>query len=97
MFSRIRSIPSSCLSGLVRDERRIVPPRGRIPRTSSMVSSIQSPSIGPRHPWRKPISSWPWPSTPFRTIARIAALSPGQSPPPVRTPNRIARQASRHA
>ena len=88
MFSRIRSIPSSRLSGFVRDERRIVPPRGRMPRTASIVRSIHSPSIGPRQPCRKPTSSWPWPSTPLRTIARIAALSPGQSPPPVRTPKR---------
>ena len=88
MFARIRSIPSSRFSGFVRDERRIVPPRGRIPRTESIVRSIQSPSIGPRQPCRKPTISWPWPSTPLRTIARIAAFSPGQSPPPVRTPKR---------
>src|SRR3954453_13541627 len=28
---------------------------------------------------------------PLRTIARITALRPGQSPPPVRTPNRMRR------
>ncbi len=39
MFSAIRSGPPSCLNGLVRDERRIVPPRGRIPRVDSIVSS----------------------------------------------------------
>ena len=39
MFSRIWSGPSSRLKGLVRDERRIVPPRGRIPRVDSTVSS----------------------------------------------------------
>ena len=31
----------------------------------------------------------PWASMPFRTMARMTALSPGQSPPPVSTPIRI--------
>jgi hypothetical protein len=39
MFSAIRSGPSSRLKGFVRDERRIVPPRGRMPRVDSIVSS----------------------------------------------------------
>ncbi len=39
MFSRTCSGPFSRLNGLVRDERRIVPPRGRIPRVDSIVSS----------------------------------------------------------
>ena len=38
-FSAIRAGPSSRLNGLVRDERRMVPPRGRIPRVDSIVSS----------------------------------------------------------
>ena len=33
-FSWIRSTPPSTLNGLVRDEPRMVPPRGRMPRTS---------------------------------------------------------------
>jgi hypothetical protein len=38
-FSAIVSGPSSRLNGFVRDERRMVPPRGRIPRVDSIVSS----------------------------------------------------------
>ena len=38
-FSRIRSGPRSSFSGLVRELRRMVPPRGRIPRVDSIVSS----------------------------------------------------------
>ena len=44
---------------LVRDEPRIVPPRGRIPRTCSTPSGITSASIGPRQPSRNPTNSWP--------------------------------------
>jgi hypothetical protein len=43
-----------------------------------------------RQPSRKPTNSCPCTSTPFRTTARMTALSPGQSPPPVRTPMRTA-------
>ena len=39
MFWAICSGPSSRPNGFVRDERRIVPPRGRIPRVDSIVSS----------------------------------------------------------
>ena len=39
MFSAIRSGPPSRSNGFVREERRIVPPRGRIPRVDSIVSS----------------------------------------------------------
>ena len=37
--ARISSGPSSRLNGFVREERRMVPPRGRMPRVDSMVSS----------------------------------------------------------
>jgi len=39
MFSTISPGPSSRPNGFVREERRIVPPRGRIPRVDSIVSS----------------------------------------------------------
>ena len=81
--------PSSRLNGFVREVPRIVPPRGRIPRVDSIVSSSASPSSGPRQPSRKPTISSPCRSMPLRTTARITALRPGQSPPPVSTPNRI--------
>src|ERR1022692_4305283 len=76
-------------SGFVRDEPRIVPPRGRMPRTACTSSGTVSPSSGPRHPSRNPMNSWPNSVTPRRTIARITAFSPGQSPPPVRIPTRM--------
>src|SRR5256886_8118724 len=48
-----------------------------------------SPSSGPRHPSRNPVNSYPYSCVPRRTSARMTALSPGQSPPPVSTPTRI--------
>src|SRR3954447_2065782 len=87
--SAISAGPSSRLNGLVRELPRMVPPRGRMPRMASIVSSKWSASIGPRQPSRNPRIACPWWSTPLRTIARATALSPGQSPPPVRTPNRM--------
>ena len=43
----------------------------------------------PRQPSSKPTSSSPYTVSPLRTTARITALSPGQSPPPVSSPTRI--------
>src|SRR6266702_191248 len=76
-------------SGLVRDEPRIVPPRGRMPRTACTSRVMVSPSSGPRHPSRNPVNSYPCSSAPVRTMARMTAFRPGQSPPPVRTPTRM--------
>src|SRR6478672_8674054 len=83
------SNPWSTLNGFVRDEPRMVPPRGRMPRTSGTPSGIVMFSSGPFQPSRKPTNSWPYTPTPLRTTARITALSPGQSPPPVSTPMRM--------
>src|SRR5579871_403146 len=93
-LSLIRSMPLRppapvVFSGFVRDEPRIVPPRGRMPRTAWMSSGTVSPSSGPRHPSRNPTNSRPYSWTPLRTTARITAFKPGQSPPPVRTPTRM--------
>ena len=44
------STPSA--NGLVREEPRIVPPRGRMPRTSGTPSGRRSSSSGPRQPSR---------------------------------------------
>src|SRR5438067_6160051 len=88
---RIRPAPSSWPRGFVREDPRIVPPRGRMPLTDSIVSSSQTFSIGPRQPSRNPRIECPWRSMPLRTTARMTAFSPGQSPPPVRTPMRISR------
>ena len=51
-FSAIRAGPPSSAKGLVREEPRIVPPRGRMPRTSGTPSGLLSPSSGPRQPSR---------------------------------------------
>src|ERR1700751_1268512 len=93
-LSLIRSMPlrppPGFFSGLVRDDPRIVPPRGRMPRTAWTSRGTVSPSSGPRHPSRNPTNSRPYSCTPLRTTARITAFNPGQSPPPVRTPTRMA-------
>src|ERR1700680_68166 len=81
--------PALSASGVVLDEPRIVPPRGRIPRTACTSRGIVSPSRGPRQPSRNPTNSYPNSWAPRRTSARITAFSPGQSPPPVSTPTRI--------
>src|SRR5579859_3850360 len=59
-----------------------------MPRIDSWVSSSKEPSSTPRQPSRKPITWSPWRSIAFRTTARMTALRPGQSPPPVSTPIR---------
>ena len=85
-FSWIRSTPPSILNGLVRLEPRMVPPRGRMPRHCLIPRFIVRPSSGPFQPSRYPTNSKPWTFTPLRTTARMTALRPGQSPPPVSTP-----------
>ncbi len=72
-------------NGFVRDVPRIVPPLGRIPDTEKSVSGSTSPSMRPCHPFRIPSVSKSY-FIPALSTARITALSPGQSPPPVRTP-----------
>ena len=88
-LSLIRSTPFSILNGLVREDFRIVPPRGRMPRTCATPSSVVTFSSGPRQPSRKPTNSKPYSVTPLRTMARMTAFRPGQSPPPVSTPTRM--------
>src|SRR5690349_7079903 len=85
----ICSTPPSTPNGLVRDDPRMVPPRGRMRRTWSTPNTMVSFSSGPRHPSRKPTNSCPNSLVPLRTTARITAFKPGQSPPPVKTPTRI--------
>ena len=46
-------------------------------------------SITPFQPSRNPTRSSPCSTSPLRTTARMTALSPGQSPPPVSSPTRI--------
>src|SRR3954451_10262885 len=66
----------------------MVPPRGRIPRVLSRSSSTTSPSRTPAQPLRNPTTLLPPAVIALRTTERMTALSPGQSPPPVRIPTR---------
>src|SRR5665811_1052924 len=68
----------------------MVPPCARIPLTSARPRGRVNPSSGPFQPSRKPTNSWPYAWTPLITAARITAFSPGQSPPPVNIPIRMA-------
>src|SRR5882762_7188463 len=84
-FSTISGPLAGFLNGLVREVPRMVPPRWRMPLVASRVSrSCSGGSSRPRQPSRIPITSSPC-CSPLRTTARITALRPGQSPPPVRT------------
>ena len=81
-------MPPSTLYGFVRDVPMIVPPRGRIPEISRGPSGWKSCSTIPRQPSRTPTTSCPRDHD-RRATARMTALRPGQSPPPVSTPIRI--------
>src|SRR5947208_11542325 len=82
------SIPPFSFRGLVREVPRMVPPSGRMPRTDAGVRSSMSPAPStPAQPFLMPVTWNPcWNAR--RATPRIAALSPGASPPPVRTPIR---------
>ena len=87
------STPPSTLYGFVRLVPMIVPPRGRMPGDLARAERLGSwSSISPRQPSRTPITSCPR-SSERRVTARITAFSPGQSPPPVRTPIRSGTRA----
>src|SRR5262245_16880990 len=58
-----------------------------MPETSRRPSGAKIPSVRPFQPLRTATISWPR-SVERRTTARMTALSPGQSPPPVRIPIR---------
>src|SRR5437763_1477783 len=82
------STPPFSLRGLVREVPRMVPPSGRMPRTDADVRSSMSPAPStPAQPFLMPVTWNPcWKAR--RATPRMAALSPGASPPPVRTPIR---------
>src|SRR5580658_2930351 len=86
-FSRLCSTCSTPLSsfiGLTRELPSMVPPSGRMPESLERSKGITSPSpISPAHPLRTPNNVSPAMSA-RRPMARIAALRPGASPPPVR-------------
>jgi hypothetical protein len=84
-WSRTFSTPPSSLYGFVRVVPMIVPPRGRIPEISRGPSGSNTPSTSPRQPSRTPRTSSPRVKE-RRATARMTALRPGQSPPPVRIP-----------
>ena len=69
--------------------RRIVPPRCAMPRTDSRVSDTTSSSpSNPANPRLMPRTSQ-FRLSAVSTTARITALSPGASPPPVEMPSRM--------
>src|ERR1700716_3895809 len=82
------STPPFSLRGLVREVPRMVPPSGRMPRTEAGVRSSRSPApSNPAQPFLMPLTWNPcWKAR--RATPRMAALRPGASPPPVRTPMR---------
>ena len=80
-----------CLYGLVRERAEDRAAAVEEPAGAGDRERRRSrPRSRPRQPWRKPTSLWPYTPSPLRTTARITAFSPGQSPPPVSTPMRIA-------
>ena len=65
-------------------------------RASSRSSAASScGSRTPSHASRNPMSSSPCVRSPWRTMARMTAFRPGQSPPPVSTPTRTDRSVGR--
>ena len=91
--STVTHVPSSCCTGkAVGLPRfvlpRIVPPRWPMPRTMSRVNSIMPPvgyssgNISPLKPSRMPTTSQPRRAA-DNVAARMTALRPGASPPPV--------------
>ena len=88
-FSRSARPRPRALKGFVREVPRIVPPRGRIPRVGLdrqllvIVLERPAPAVAKADD-RVPVAR----RSPLRTIARMTAFRPGQSPPPVSTPSR---------
>src|SRR4030088_404508 len=90
-MSRVISLPSSTIlkwKGLPRlVVPRMVPPRGRMPLTSFSVSSNDfSGQIRPSKPSGMPITFHPYLRMAALVAARMTALRPGASPPPVAIP-----------
>ena len=87
-----RSGPSGRSNGLPRWVPSSVPPRGSIPRSERTsrgmvrcsMHAVPGVEEARRSRRRRRVS-------PLRTMARMTALSPGQSPPPVSTPTRTPR------
>src|SRR5579885_2994935 len=63
----------------------MVPPRAMMPSVSRTESGLASALSRPRQPSYRPTQEPPALTT-LRTTARMTAFSPGQSPPPVRSP-----------
>ena len=84
--SSTRATPSSVPYGFVRDDPRIVPPRGRIPRVDASVRSTPRPRSRRASRGGSRARCGRRPLHPCARCARMTAFSPGQSPPPVSTP-----------
>ena len=78
--------PTFMRCGLSRLVPKIVPPSVKIFESASRSRSIVRSCISPRNPSRKPVTFIPKSSIAARPTPRIAAFSPGQSPPEVKIP-----------
>ncbi len=87
--ARTASIPPSSECGWNRAVPSRVPPTGSTFRMSDRPSGWTSPCATPFQPLRKPMTECPYSPSACFTTPRIAALRPGQSPPPVRSPMRM--------
>src|SRR5579864_620951 len=90
-MSRVTSCPSSSILNLKGLPRlvvpRMVPPRGRMPLTSFSVSSKDfSGQMRPSKPSGMPMTFHLYLRIAALVAARMTALSPGASPPPVAMP-----------
>ena len=91
--ARTASTPPSTLYGFVRRRSEDRPASREDPRHLAPAEGAKTPSVRPLQPSRTPTISCPR-SVERRTTARITALSPGQSPPPVRIPIRMRSSVS---
>src|SRR5674476_431380 len=80
---------TSILCGLSRLVPRIVPPTVRMPDRAPLSRRTRRSSASPRNPSRKPTTSIPYVLMADLPKPRMAAFSPGLSPPAVRIPMRM--------
>src|SRR4030042_764043 len=97
IWEKILPTPSSTLKGLVLYVARMVPPRGRMPEMKLKSRGNILPSMSPSQPFLMPRMSKLYWTMPFRVTARMTALSPGQSPPPVRIPTLMVVSSDRRS
>ena len=87
--------PTGILLGLSRLVPRMVPPTVRMPESAGPERRTVRSCISPRNPSRKPMICMPYAPMPALPTPRMAALSPGLSPPAVRMPTNWVMGGSR--